>query len=279
MAALLERMRNERLLWLDDTAYSALLLAAGRPPWLNAPELLSWRSKAQRLLEPDIVALNLGALAASWIESSAPLRQAMLEKKRVVAPLQALLADESLRAVATEVLLGLGSSFPRQLLALQMPSPRQWLDSAFQAVRGEPALCDADDVDRAAVYVADFIRSFGQCTVHALLLEEGSRPAPVSEADIGLYEAVVNVAHQYRWDIGLLSAVAQPDLGTAAALLDFTVAPDANGKQSGVLLPPEFWTGAARFGVWPSNLLYAVVPPQARPETVLSCLDELRAAK
>ncbi len=280
MAALVERMRNEPVLWVDDTAYSGLLLAAGHPPWLDAQGLVVWRGKAQRLLRSDVVALDLSALSRAWIASNAGLRQAMVEKKRPIAPLRALLAHEPLRRLVFDALTGLGSNCPRQFLALKLPLPRQWLASSFQAVYGESGTYDVDDIDRAALYIADFVRSFGECAVHALLLEETDVGQAPSIDEFEMYAAVANVAHQFRWDIGYLSngAHSEPNM-TAGTVFDFVVSPDSTEGVWGKLLTLDCQADIGPFDVRPASLIYAVVPEKAQPEAVLTQLDALRITR
>ena len=280
MAALVERMRKEPVLWVDDTAYSGLLLAAGHPPWLDAPGLVAWRGKAQRLLRSDVVPLDLSALSRAWIASNAELRQAMIEKKRPIGPLRALLAHEPLRRLVFDSLTGLGSNCPGQLLALKLPLPRQWLESSFQAIYGESGAYDVDDIDRAALYIADFVRSFGECAVHALLLEETDVGQSPSADEFELYAAVANVAHQYRWDIGFLSnGVHSGQTISGGAVFDFVVSPDATEGVWGKCLTLDCQADIAPFGVRPAGLIYAVVPEYAQPEAVLTQLDALRKTR
>src|SRR5882762_10102358 len=123
-------------LWLDDTAYGARLLAAGRVPWLDVSSLVSWRGKLQNLLKSSTSVLDLAPLTDAWIEASPSVRHAMTAKRRVTAPVRALLAEEGLRRHVREVLAALRASSAMPL-ALHSPSPGQWIRQAYQAAFAE----------------------------------------------------------------------------------------------------------------------------------------------
>lgn len=277
MPKLLDRIAASPLLWLEDSDYSARLLAGGQAPWLDVAGLVAWRRKAQGLLKSDVAVLDLAGLSAAWIAARPALREAMAAGKRVGAPLRTLLADEDLRAHIGEALRGLRDSFPQQLLALRLPSPRQWLADARAAVSGSRPAADGDEIDAAAVYVADFLRAFGGSGIDALLLTEAANDVPAAAEELAWYEAVLNLAHHYRWDVGLqFPALADAIDDGAVAAFDFVVAPRALGAHVGLLLPGEFWSGGAAAPVPAGGFLYGVVPADAQPEAVLQALAQLR---
>jgi hypothetical protein len=279
MSRLLDRVTSAPaagLLWLDATNYASALLANGAPPWLDVAATLAWQRKAQGLLRSDVVTLPIAVVIDAWLAQNAALRTAMAAKSRLLAPLKTLLADESLRAHLTEMVRGMRAGFGDAVLALLVPSPRYWPAIAYAQAFGDdaPAEVTADDADAASVYIADFLRSFGEAGVDALLLEEIETSVPSCDDDLSCYGAVINVARNYRWDLGLL----QPQAGDYdAAPVDFVIAPE---KQRGapiaaLRLSTAFWSEGSTAA---APLRYVSVPASGlQPEVVLDRLSGLRA--
>jgi len=144
-----------------------------------------------------------------------------------------------------------------------------------QANAGEAAEVDADAVDSAAAYVADFLRGFGDVGLDGLLLEESAESVPASAEDLRLYQAVFNVAAHYRWDVGLrLPQGAAPAAGEG---LGFVLASEAApGLVVGLKVPEDFWGGAAAPGCPAGGFRFAEIPAGANPEGVLERLAALR---
>lgn len=275
MPALLQQLGSGgHGLWLDYRAYAARLLANGTAPWLEADAAGAWLRKAQSLLKSDVAVLPAADVAEQWLRAHPPLAAAMAAKSRAVFPLKTLLGDEALRAHLVELARVLRALFDKLPLVLAVPSPKRWLTLAHaQAFAGEAPELDADTVDSAAAYVADFLRAFADCGIDGLLLCEDAASAPASAEDLSLYQAVFNVAAHYRWDAGL-----QLPPGSSGAAGDgptFVLADQAlAGLPTGIVVPPAFWTGA---GAPPSGAFrYAEIPAEAQPERVLERLALLR---
>ncbi len=156
--------------------------------------------------------------------------------------------------------------------------PRHWLGLAYaQAFADEPIEIDADAADSAAVRVADFLRGFGSSAVDALLLDEAPDFVATTIEDIECYRAVLNVAANYRWDVGLrVSGAAQVPV---LAAFDYLIASQANTSAHAVLeVDAAFWATAPASSSVLAPARYAVVPADAQPELVLRRLAELRQA-
>ena len=277
MPALTERMAADgRGLWLDYTAYAGSLLAGGSVPWLDVDGLIGWMRKAQSLLKSDVVVLPVAAVVEPWLGAHAELKTAMGAKRRAVYPLKTLLADPALRGYLAGLTRALRSSFAKPALVMTLPSPRQWAGlAAAQALPDEAVEIDADVVDSAAAYMADFLREFADCGIDGLLLQESTQSA--SAEDLQLYQPVFNVAAHYRWDVGLqLSAVQSAFPGSGA---NFVVSPHGLADVStGLVIPAGFWTGEAPPDCPPGGFRYAEIPADAKPESVLDRLAVLRQA-
>jgi hypothetical protein len=278
MSALTERIAATGRcgLWLDYTAYAGRLLANGAVPWLDADAAGGWMRKAQSLLKSDVAVLPVAAVMESWLSANPALAAAMAAKRRVVFPLKTLLADEALRAHLVELARVLRAHFDKLPLVLALPSPRRWVALAYaQAFAGETAEIDADAVDGAAAYIADFLRAFADCRLDGLLLQENAESAPASAEDLALYQPLFNVAAHYRWDAGL-----QLPAGSRYALNGggpaFVLAAQAIGLPAGVAVPSGFWDGEAPTECAAGDFRYAEIPADARPENVLERLAALR---
>ncbi|WP_162932183.1 hypothetical protein [Solimonas sp. K1W22B-7] len=256
---------GKKPLWLDYGDYAAALLANGAVPWLDVTAYVALQRKAQGLLRSDVLPLPLGAVSAAWVAARPALREAMAAKKRAVFPLKTLLADEDLRAHLVDLARGLRACFPDPPLALACPSPREWVAQAYRLALGEDTEVGDDEADSAAVYLADFLRSFGDAGIDVLLLQESTASEPADAAGLELYQPALNVAAHYRWETGLLAPAGRCAAGTAG--LGFVLGPEA-------ILSPGAWNAAMAAG---QGLRYAAIPADAQPETVLQRLKELRA--
>ncbi|TJY63270.1 hypothetical protein E4T66_06110 [Sinimarinibacterium sp. CAU 1509] len=277
MGMLTERLvTDDGGLWLDFRAYAARLLAAGSVPWLDADAATGWMRKAQALLKSNVVSLPVAEVAEAWLRANAGLVAAMGAKRRTDYPLKTLLADEALRAHLQSLATFLRSSFGSQPLVLALPSPRHWVAVAHaQARPGDAVEVDADAVDDAAVYIADFLRSFADCGLDGVLLEEGREPAPSLAEALPLYQPVFNVASHYRWDTGLLlPANVSAEVGEG---LDFLVASaPVTGVTPGLRVPESFWEDGVVAPCPERGFRFAEIPVGAHPESVLDRLAGLR---
>lgn len=280
MSKILERLATaERpLLWLDDLAYSERLLAQGRAPWHDAAEYVAFRRKAQGLLRSDFAVLPIAAFAQHWVATHAELKAAMGSKKRAIAPVRTLLADEALRAHLCHTLRGLCAAFSGAPRVLAVPSPRAWVSTAYRQALGADAQIEVggEEADACAVYVAEFLRRFGDCGVDGVLMEELPGTEPANAEELGWYQPVINIAGHYRWDIGLRLPTATVFSGAATGL-QFVISPTAiAGAAHGLALSETFWEGEAAASVPEGGFRFATVPADAMPEKVLERLSTLR---
>ncbi|MGQ0501219.1 MAG: hypothetical protein ACT4P0_01200 [Panacagrimonas sp.] len=268
-----------RALWLDDTAYSERLLADGQTPWLEATAYVAFRHKAASLLRPDFAVVPVGAFASAWAAANPGLRVVMAARKRAVAPARVLLGDEGLRGLLVEVVRGLRAAHPHAPLVLALPSPRAWVVDAWRLAFGDADSVEAgaDEADACAVYVAEFLRTFGEHGLDGLLLEESADAEPASAQEIAWYQPVINVAAHYRWALGLRLPSAQGFSGAVSGV-QFVVAPRVMvGASTGLALDGGFWTGDAPPAAPADGFRFATVPADGVPEKVLQRLAVLRA--
>ncbi len=266
------------VLWLDANAYAARLLAGGAAPWLNAAELIAWQRKAQGLLKPDVVTIPLAQLCDAWLSAHPELRSAMAGKSRALYPLKVLLGDDALRAHVLEVVNGYRAVFTSMPLALVAPSPRAWVSQAYAQAHGADAEAEVgdDEVDSAAMYMADFLRSFADSGVDILLLDEQDQARKLGASTLSCYQTVANVAGHYRWDLGLRLSAAGAESLEGAGLSFAVAAQEATGLRTGLEVPAEFWNGADAGATPAGGFRFVHIPEQAQPERVLERLEALR---
>lgn len=267
------------LLWLDFYDYAgALFGGAAGVPWLEDAAFAAFHAKAQALLRPDVLALPAEPVATALLGARPELAAALKAKSRPGYPLRRLLEEDSLRRAVEALLVPLRAAAAGRPLALALPSPRHWLALAYRAAHGVPlapeVAADGDEIDGAAVYVADFLREFSGAGVDVLLLCEAAEGGPGDAAALALYEPVVRSARHYRWEAGLLDPAGILPAAEAAAL-DFLITSRADATvRGGTILPSAFWYGGA-FSAARGQLCYGEIPRGAVPETVLECLASL----
>lgn len=279
MGALLETIAasNAPLVWLDDAAYSARLLAAPSTVWLDAAALAAFRRKAASLLPSDVTVVPIGAVMEAAVKADEDLLTEMRAKKRVIAPLRTLLGDAKVRSIAIDAAMAVCGTLSSKPLVASIPSPRRWIREAHAWAHG-PSGADVgpEEVDSAAVYVAEFLRSLGTVGVNALLLEERIGDEPTSAAEIAWYQPLINVCKHYRWDIGLRLPDGSEFRGEAVDTA-FIIAPrPPKGTVPGIATPASFWAGSMPPAVPAGGFRFAEIPADANPEQVLGRLNALR---
>ena len=279
MGALLERIAasSTPLVWLDDLAYSARLLAAPSTIWRDAAALTAFRRKAASLLPSDVTVVPIGAVMEAAVRADEELLAQMRAKKRVIAPLRTLLGDANARSFAIEAAEALCGTLNSKPLVASIPSPRRWTREAYSWAHGSSdADVGAEEVDSAAVYVAEFLRGLGTVGINALLLEERIGDEPTSAGEIAWYQPVINVCKHYRWDIGL-KLVDGTEFHGEAVDMAFIIAPrPPMGTVPGVATPASFWADAMPPAVPAGGFRFAQIPADANPEYVLQRLKALR---
>lgn len=269
--------------WFDSLAYcQAKLLSGGPVPWDSPGEVAAFFGKAQGMFRSDALLVDLGDLLAWRVGQDAPLRTAMAARSRPGYALRTLLGDEQARAVAAEGVTAVAASAGVVPVVLSVPSPARWLAvAATQAGFGADAEAGPPDPDRAetaAMYTADFLRTFAGLGVDGLLLDEG--PAFVGELiHPEAYRPVLNVADHYGWPVLIRagSAPAWPFGEVTGVAVWLGIAPKnpetpkdsaaAPAGRWGIVANAEFWHGTDPPAA--ADLMLAAVPAHADPDTVM----------
>jgi hypothetical protein len=263
------------VVWLDFYDYGAGLLANGEIPWLDQANFSAFFGKAQALLKSAVISLPVERVADALLAAHPSLREEMRAKSRTSYPLRRLLEQASLREAVAGLLAPLRAANADRPLVLNVPSPRRWLALAYEQAHGrslDPAIAgNGDEIGGASMYLADFLGAFSEAGVDAVLLAETPGIVALDEQQIAWYGPVLNKAHHYRWEAGLLAADAQGAI--VRGDLDFVVAPGLPADiPGGCMVAEGFWNGAAAPSLCASQFHYAIVPTDAVPETVLQRL-------
>ncbi len=272
--------------WFDSLAYCrAKLLAGGPVRWDSPGEVTAFFAKAQGMFRSDALLVDLGDLLAWRVADDDSLRAAMAARSRPGYPLRVLLGDEPVRAVAADAATAVAASAGGPPTVLSVPSPARWLAvAAEQAAAGAGTDAgtgppDPDHAETAAMYAADFLRTFAGLGVGGLLLDEG--PAAVGDLiHPEAYRPVLNVADHYGWPV-LIRAGSVPAwpfgevLGVTAWLgADQAAVPTGRW---GIVASAAYWDGADPPAA--ADLVHAAVPADADPDAVMQRVRALSAER
>jgi hypothetical protein len=157
---------------IDHQQYAHAVILRGQPiPWADPIAYSRFLGQAQGLLKPDTTLLDLGAVYDFLLVSDPQLRAAISARRRTGYGLRALLADEKAAEVALELAMVVVQTSPAPLV-LQIPSPMLWLARTHElSGSGWVADLDADDAEKAAMYIADWLRRMSVLPASMLLLD------------------------------------------------------------------------------------------------------------
>lgn len=204
-----------RPIWFDAAEYGrAKLLAGAAVPWSSPAELAAFAGKLQGMFRSGAILVDVADLLAQRVSGDERLRAAMAARTRPGHALRTLLADEPARATAVEAIRALASTKGALPLLLAAPTPARWVAAAAQQASSGPQPPDPDRAEVAAMYAADYLRTFAGTAVDGLLLDEGPAPAgdPIHPET---FRAVLNVADNYGWPV--LVRTGPPRRGPTAA--------------------------------------------------------------
>jgi hypothetical protein len=283
-------MDLKRKVWLDFIPYAKRLFSSGRNDmWQNPDTFLSVYSQGQGLLRSDVLSIPVGQVYLNVLERESGLVEEWAGKRPTFA-LKKLLALDEPREFLKEVLAGVQSLYRgSQPIVLTLPSPQLWLQWLHTEVRpGQEISINCDDVEAAAMYVAEYVRAFSTSGLAAVVLEEPVDPVIHHKEAINLYQPIVNLANHYQWAVGLSLSGTTVEFSEGDDEVDFYLLANSDpvtvsaywekGLNSGGGLNRDFWSGEKNVPN-PSDygFAYGEIPEGAEPEMVLSQLKKLRA--
>ncbi|MCB1886969.1 MAG: hypothetical protein KDH20_05155 [Rhodocyclaceae bacterium] len=264
MGALIDRVDGAREtsghgVWVDGVDYArARLLGGGAVPWGDTTACVAFFGQLDRLLRSDVQWLPVGAFFRARVAADGSLRTAMAARRRSGYALKTMLADGPARAALAELVSALARQ-SRAPVVLVLPDAAHWLAEAHALALGEPPASDPEAGERAAMYVADFLRTLADAGPGGLLVDA----AGADGAGADPHGPLVNQARHYRWDCALLGGPAGWDDGIYDLCIDRDGARGARLDRLDV--PPP-----------PAAFYLQQVPADAEPEAVLERLAGLR---
>ncbi|MET9326154.1 hypothetical protein [Tsukamurella sp. NPDC003166] len=263
--------------WFAYTDYVTELL--GEPvPWLDVDGVVAWHRRATGLIDSAVVEVDGAAVLATWIGAHPDLVSEMAERTRPTAPLRTLFADEGLRVLLADLVGSLKSALGGRSVALVLGAPESMAALAYRsAFDGVEPEWDEDDVDSAAVYTADLLRTLSESGLDALVIGESDSGEPLTADRVELYGPIHNVAAHYRWAFGLVARSVPADLPASRAPRFWVTGREVDGVATAVLIDEGFWDGDPPAERPARGVLLARVPARAQPERVLERVRVLTA--
>ncbi|MCP5364193.1 MAG: hypothetical protein H6905_02995 [Hyphomicrobiales bacterium] len=271
-------------IWLKASGYARrLLLGPNDDPWLGASQYLNFFTQAQGLLHPDVAVVEVSDLYQSWLRRHPDLVEEIAAKRSTTYPLRKLLEVEGPRRLMVEVLEAVGATLRGQIpIVLALPAPRAFLNFVNRSIGRAKSNVDEDDLESAAMYMADFMRAVSNLPVGGLLLEDGPGEDAFLATDIEACSSLVNVAKHYRWALvvrlvdggepGVLAATSE----VADAIITTADAGFPDGKAIGIDVGTALWVDGTLPPSDPWRFAFAEIPPDKNPEAVLDALARLR---
>ncbi|NMO00666.1 hypothetical protein HH308_05480 [Gordonia sp. TBRC 11910] len=266
------------LVWLDYTPYVEQLLDE-RVRWLDVDAVIAWQRTAMSLIDSDVVGVDATAVLTAWIDAHPDLVEAMSAKRRTTAALRTLFADEALRAHFADLIGSLRTALSGKVIALVTAAPDALVTLAYRgAFGGSSPELDEDDIDSAAVYLADFLRTLSESGLDALVVEEPESGDALTADRVDLYGPIVNVAAHYRWSLGYVTRSAPPQLAASLRPSFWITGVELDDVATGVIVPEGFWADDAPPDPPVRGFLHSRIPPGSGPEKVLDRIAVLRGA-
>ncbi len=273
--AALAQTRNP--LWIDGAAYVRRVLTKDRGlPWEDTAAFVALVRKQQQLLQSDALTLDLGDYYQAVIAAQPALVQAMGARPRPNYALKTLLEDAPSLARLSEVVSAVAQIKGDTPLVIGCPSPKLWIQTAFQTVQpGGQAVFGWEEAEKAAVYVAGFLRTFSQAGVDGVLIVDRPTEGPRNAQELAAYAPLLNVADHYRWTVGLDQRDA--DCSFADSTLGFVIHNrPVEGRCFGAIVDEHLWSGDDEHALPTANFYYTEIPANAAPDFVLSRLQYAR---
>ncbi|WP_147535167.1 hypothetical protein [Bacillus marasmi] len=279
-------INEKQLTLIDFTDYANRLLNNGKKDLYQKPDLfISIFTQAERLLNPDVLNIDVSSFYQVYLENEQVFVQS-IKSKRLPVIMKNILAQEKPKSLITEIINGL-KSLSKKPVVISIDSPQKWLQEASKSVKGEGEISlSLDEIERASMYIAEFLRSFSTLNISAIVIKESENTIFTHDELLERYQPITNVAKHYKWSLGLqMDTCLNPT--EIRKLVDFCLISSLTfpeltslweeGQAIGGGLDQRFWEGQIQTGTIPkTGLLFGKIPADAEPETVLSQIQNLR---
>ncbi len=267
-------------LWIDFNTYAKkLLLGEGENPWSTPASYMSFYGQAHGLVAAEIVVIDVWDLFQHWFEEDKDALPSMAGKRRATVALKKMLEAYQPRELLAEVITAMSNNYGDTIpMVLVMPSPRSLLVKAHKAANAVDVEPDEMNVDTASMYVADYLRYFSELNIAGVLLVEDPDLMPTCGEELDWYQPVYNVAHHYRWSVGVKLPVVIDDFDVPETI-DFSIMPiepKAGSGVTGIDITNSIWDGEGGVSAPEKGFYYLSIPEDSKPEYVLEILSNLR---
>lgn len=272
---------------LDFIDYANFLFNNGNKDiYLKPATFISVFTQGEGLLKPDLLSIHVNPFYDVFLNEKKELVDSWKGKKTSLAFKKALALEEP-KVIISEIVTALKSLYSKPLL-ITIDSPQKWFHQIQELITSEKAeSLSLDDLERASMYIAEFLRSFSTLGVNAIVLREEKKSDFSNDEVLSSYQPILNVANHYKWPLGIQfdHGILEPsdisdkvnfylfqsiDLAENSRLQD-------KGLSVGGGLNNDFWSGSLKETFIRKGLLFGKIPPDAEPEIVLAQLKALQA--
>ncbi len=231
-----------------------VLLQEKAIPWHDATAYANHLSQLVALLKPQVAVISLDKMIIQELADNQNLSRAMGEKTRASYALKTFMSHEDFKK-AVSALVASSVQTLRIPVIVQLPSPLQMLYLTTSAAQPDTDYeFNDDDAENAAIYFADWLRTFKDNKIAGLIFDE--RGGKVAEAS---YQPIRNIAEHYQWVVGMRRA-------KEIIFID--------PKINVAVLPKTYWTSGTS-DIESSGVLFAEILQDAVPEQVLDFREKL----
>lgn len=273
--------------WLDLLVYANQLFANGRDDlWKNPDTFLSVFGQGQMLLQSDVLHIPLENVYVDLLEKGDFVHEWAGKKPTFL--LKKLLALDVPKEFMREILTNIQNShMASKPIVIVIPSPQCWLEQLQQYVNpGKEVAISEDDIESAAIYMAEYIRFFSTLGVAAIVIDEKDNHLLSLVEVLPLYQPLINVGRHYQWLIGLKQETSSEEVDHLINHVDFILIDNIGFTELlsywekkfpiGGGLNRDFWLAECKENdPIIKGLLYGEIPNDAKPENVLSQLKVL----
>ncbi|WP_205435860.1 hypothetical protein [Helicobacter suis] len=188
--------QGKNKLVVDARSYAHKVLMQHKPyPWHDAVLYSNYMKQVVSLLKADALVLRFDKMLEEELTNNKDLVEKMGEKKRSGYALKIFMQDEGLREI-TSSLINTATNTLHMHILTQLPNPLELLKMTAKAV-GASEEFENETIENAAVYCADWLRSYKDSKVSGLVFDERSQSLPPET-----YAPISNVATNYGWSVG-----------------------------------------------------------------------------
>jgi hypothetical protein len=262
--------------WVSAWEYGLKLLNKNNDiDWSDIGKVVSYHRQLQGLVNSEVITIQVDEFYKYYQANTGSLKNSMKEKRRLGYPLRTLLAEPNAKKVLQEIVSALCDCYPNQPVVLELPSPKQWMALAYCYAHDYNHIeVSWEDAESASMYIADFLRTFSDCKLSAIMLKDVEFQGAGSDAQVAAYQPVINIAEHYRWQI-VLDGCSHGYTPSPSTGITFSLG-SVFSESSGVKLSEAQWKSNNVPDFSGNGFLFVEIPEDSVPEEVLEELTRLR---